>query len=127
MNRKNQDVELFGEKLILAERSVYDRRVTEAAFADVEVDTMDNVTDRMASVILSGLQYNYVDYKWWFHFIYNLKAWGRNKQVKKIVTLKNVLSLSYSEMDDLFWVMMGWEGIEKPDPNVKPKTQKKKH
>ena len=127
MNRKNQDVELFGEKLILAERSVYDRRVTEAAFADVEVETFDTVTDKLANILHSGLKYNYVDYKGWWRPVFNFKAWQRNKQIKKLVSLKNILSLPYSIIEDNVWIMLAWEGIEKPDPAVKPKTQKKKH
>ena len=126
MDRKTKDVELFGEKLILAGRSVRDRLVLDKAFEGIELNTFENISNYTAQLLVSGLKHNIKKYKSVVHFVYNYKTWRWNRKVKKLISLKNIITLPYETIEELSWIILAWEGIEKPKEGVQPKVEKKK-
>lgn len=126
MDRKTKDVELFGEKLVLAERSVWDRVVTEKAFENVNLNSFETISEYTLNILFTGLKYNTIGYKRFWHIVENYKHWKHNKRIKKLVSLKNIMTLPFNVIDDLVWTMLAWEGADRPKKGEKPKVEKKK-
>lgn len=95
---KSIDIELFGKKLKLSQRSIKD--IIDASLFDSDKNKTEDKLFLNAFIIYSGLKVNIDKYKsvpFW-----NIVARIKKKKLEQIVSVQNILSsVSLSEMNEL--------------------------